>query len=82
MKQGTQDQRRDGRAQAAEEEGSLTDEEIEAILAQEAAELPEAGTVPPELKVAEREPGQGGYRKWMLWVIMAFILLGVLNSFR
>jgi hypothetical protein len=64
------------------EEGSLTDEEIEAILAQEAAHAPEATEHPPEPRLVEREPGQGNYRKWMAWALIAFIALGVINAYR
>ena len=58
---------------APEGEG-LSDEEIEAILAREAQLPPPEGTPPPVVMV-QREPGQGKFGKWIVWVLIGFILV-------
>lgn len=60
-------------------EGTLSDEEIEAILAAEGAEPPEEGQAAPQLRVVQREPGQGRLGKWIAWVLIGFMLLGGLR---
>lgn len=65
-----------------EAEEPLSDAEIEAILERENALAAEAHEVPLEPKVAQREPGQGRFGKWAVWLIIAFIALGVLQTMR
>lgn len=60
----------------------LTNAEIEAILAQEAADLPEAHLDTPALAVVKREPGQGRFGSWVAWLLIAFILMSALQAFR
>jgi hypothetical protein len=65
-----------------ESEEQLSDEEIEAILERENALAAEAHEAPQEPKVVQREPGQGRFGKWAVWLIIAFILLGALQMMR
>ena len=61
------------------EDTPLTDAEIEAILEQDAAGLPpESHVQPVPVPFARREPGQGRFSRWAIWVVMAFILFGAL----
>lgn len=60
----------------------LSDEEIEAILAREASELPEAGIPVPEVPVVKREPGQGRYGRWVAWALIVFSLFTIVQSMR
>ncbi|HEY8047921.1 MAG TPA: hypothetical protein VIE63_02025, partial [Ramlibacter sp.] len=60
-------------------DGVLTDAEIEAILAAEGANLPEAGQPAPKLQVVQRQPGQGPLGRWIAWLLIAFMLLGGLK---
>jgi hypothetical protein len=55
----------------------LSNEEIEAILAEEASQLPEAGSAPPDLSVVKREPGQGRIGQLIVWVLVAFMVTGL-----
>ncbi len=51
----------------------LSNEEIEAILAQEAGELPpEAHQSPPPLKMVERQPGKGRYGALIVALLLVF----------
>lgn len=65
-----------------EAEEPLSDAEIEAILERENALAAEAHEAPLEPKVVQREPGQGRFGKWAVWLIIAFIALGVLQTMR
>jgi hypothetical protein len=56
---------------------SLSNEEIEAILAEEAAQSPGASDTPAELSVAKREPGQGRIGQLIVWVLLAFMVTGL-----
>lgn len=61
----------------------LSDDEIEAILAREAAGLPPEPDQPVQpLQMARQEPGQGRFGRWAVWLIIGFILLGVLQTMR
>ena len=61
----------------------LTDEEIHAILERENAGLPAEAHVPAKpVKLVESEPGQGRYARWMVWFVIAFIVLGMVQSMR
>lgn len=62
-----------------EDEG-LSNEEIEAILAQENADVPE--NPPAEHQVVRREPGEGRFGSWAVWAIIAFIVMGILQTMR
>ena len=59
-----------------DEETTLSDEEIEAILASEGASPPEADQPAPQLDIVKREPGS---RAWIAWLLVAFMLLGALR---
>jgi hypothetical protein len=50
----------------------LPQDEIEAELAREATELPEAHETPPPLKLVERVPGQGRYGLWIVVLLVLF----------
>jgi hypothetical protein len=65
-----------------EEDRLLTNSEIEAILAQEAAELPEAHLPAPEPGIVKREPGQGRFGRWVAWLLILFSLLTILQTMR
>lgn len=58
----------------------LSTEEIEAILAQENAAVPE--NPPAEHQIVRREPGEGRFGSWAVWLIIAFIVMGVLQTMR
>jgi hypothetical protein len=60
-------------------EPELTDEEIEAILANEGAQPPHADDPAPKLSVVQRQPGQGPLGKWIAWLLISFMLLGGLR---
>jgi hypothetical protein len=64
------------------EDRLLTNSEIEAILAQEAAELPEAHLPAPEAAIVKREPGQGRFGRWVAWALILFSLLTILQAMR
>jgi hypothetical protein len=63
------------------DEELLTNEEIEAILAAEQAMPPpeDQAAAPPRL--VEREPGEGHFGKWIVWLIAAFILAGAITPY-
>lgn len=60
-------------------ERALTDEEIEAILAQEAEHPPEPDQPAPQFTLVQRQPGQGPIGRWVAWLLVAFMLLGSIN---
>jgi hypothetical protein len=62
-----------------DEGGTLTTAEIEAILAAEGANPPEADQPAPQLSVVQRQPGQGPMGKWVAWLLITFMLLGGLK---
>ncbi|MRD48725.1 hypothetical protein [Caenimonas koreensis] len=62
------------------EDEQLTTEEIEAILERENAVVPEQPLA--EHRIVQHEPGQGKFGKWAVWLIIAFILMGALQSMR
>ena len=64
------------------EEPPLSDEEIESILAREAADPPPPDGSVTEHKLAMREPGAGRWGKVMVWLMMAFILLSAYHLYR
>lgn len=70
------------RRDEADDDRLLSNEEIERILAEQAADLPEAGATPPELSMVRREPGEGRFGKWLVWIFIAFMLMGVIQSLR
>jgi hypothetical protein len=61
------------------EEGTLTDAEIEALLAAEGASPPGADQPAPQLAIVQRQPGQGPLGRWIAWLLIAFMLLGGLR---
>jgi hypothetical protein len=61
----------------ADPDQALSNEEIEAILAEEAAQLPDANATPADLSVARREPGQGRFGQLIVWVLLAFMVVGL-----
>lgn len=63
----------------ADTERALTNEEIEALLAEEAAHPPEAGQAVPQVDIVQRQPGQGPIGRWVAWLLVAFMLLGSIN---
>ena len=68
--------------QAAEQE-SLSDAEIEAILASEAGPPPLESHLPAQpIPLVAREPGQGRFGRWVVWLIIAFVLLSVWQAIR
>ena len=61
----------------------LTTEEIEAILAQEAENLPpEPHVQPPPLKIVERKPGDGRFGVWIVWLLIVFSCYTIWLSMR
>jgi hypothetical protein len=58
-----------------EGEERLTDEEIEAILAREGQLPAEAPPDDAPVKLVQNEPGQGRFGKWVVWVLIGFILV-------
>ncbi|HVZ42669.1 MAG TPA: hypothetical protein VHA82_02580 [Ramlibacter sp.] len=51
----------------------LSNEEIEAILAREGHELPpESHVTPPAVRMVERQPGQGRFGAWIVWLLIVF----------
>ena len=60
----------------------LSNAEIEAILAEEAVQPPEAGAPLPKLEVAERARGKNKVEKAIGWFLIAFFLMGVIQYVR
>lgn len=58
----------------------LSTEEIEAILERENAAVPEQPAA--EHHLVRREPGEGKFGKWAVWLVIAFITMGVIQSMR
>ena len=63
-------------------EQPLSDAEIEAILELEADAAPESNLPVPPIPVVMREPGQGRFGRWAVWLLIAFLLLSVWQSIR
>jgi hypothetical protein len=63
------------------EAGTLTDAEIEAVLAAEGANPPEADQPAPQLSMVQREPGQGHFGKWMAWLLIVFMIGGAIKAY-
>ena len=63
-------------------EAPLSTEGIEAILAREAAGLPDAKEPGKAFELVRQDPGQGRFGGWAVWLVIAFILLGVLQTLR
>ena len=74
------DNHRDMPRQPQPEDEQLSTEEIEAILERENAAVPEQPA--PEHQLVRREPGEGRFGKWAVWLLIAFVALGVLNAMR
>jgi hypothetical protein len=64
------------------EEPPLSDEEIEAILAREAADPPPQDEAATEPRLAMREPGAGRWGKVMVWLMVGFFLLSAYHLYR
>jgi len=61
----------------------LSTEEIEAILAREAAGLPPDFQEPDNVfEMVRKEPGQIRFGAWAVWLMIVFILLGVVQTLR
>ena len=60
----------------------LTVEEIEAILAREAGEGPAPDATPPPVGLVQREPGQGKFGKWVVWLIILFVVVSAVQVIR
>jgi hypothetical protein len=60
----------------------LSDSQIEAILAEEGAQPPEAGAPAPEHRLHQNEPGTGRFGGWMVWALIAFVAMGVVQTLR
>jgi hypothetical protein len=43
---------------------------------------PEAHLPAPPLEVAQRKPGEGRFGRWIVWALVAFSLLTILQSMR
>ncbi len=68
---------------SASDEPVLATEEIEAILAREAAGLPPpAGVEAPALELVQRQPGQSRLGRWLIWLIIAFSVASVIQAMR
>jgi len=64
-------------------ERPLSDEEIEAILEREAQALPPEAHVPAQpVPLVQREPGEGKFGQWAVWLIIAFIVASLVQSLR
>ena len=67
----------------ADTDRPLTNEEIEAILAEEAEQLPpEPHVQPPPLKIVERQPGDGRFGVWIVWLLIVFSIYTIWLSMR
>jgi hypothetical protein len=65
------------------DEVPVPDEEIEKILDQEAQQLaPQAHLAAPAFKMVERQPGEGRFGRWIVWLLVAFSLYTVWQSMR
>ena len=61
----------------------LTDSQIEAILEQEAAGLPpESHEAAKPVPLVAREPGEGRFGRWAVWLLILFILASLVQSMR
>jgi hypothetical protein len=59
----------------------LSTEEIEAILEREASGLPpEPDKSGEPVKIVMREPGKGRFGRWVVGVLIAFVLLGAYQA--
>ena len=64
-------------------EAPLSTEEIEAILAREAAGLPPDAQEPGKaFELVRQDPGQGRFGGWAVWLVIVFILPGVVQTLR
>jgi hypothetical protein len=59
----------------------LTTEEIEAILAAEDAMPPDADHAAAPHVLVQREPGHGQFGKWLVWLVVGFILVGAISPY-
>ena len=67
----------------ASDEPPLRSEEIEAILAREAAGLPPPSELEaPALALVQRQPGQGRVGRWLVWLLIAFSVASVIQAMR
>ncbi|MBI5279883.1 MAG: hypothetical protein HY854_25865 [Burkholderiales bacterium] len=62
----------------ADSDEPLSDSEIEAILAEEGAQPPEAGTAAPQPSVHQSER----LGKWLAWLLAFFVILGLVQAMR
>ena len=59
----------------------LSTEEIEAILEREASGLPpEPDKSGEPVKIVMREPGKGRFGRWVVGILIAFVLLGAYQA--
>ena len=66
---------------ARNDDERLSTEEIEAILEREAAGLPpEPDQSGEPVKIVMREPGKGRFGRWVVGVLIAFVLLGAYQA--
>jgi hypothetical protein len=64
------------------DEPPLSTDEIEAILLAEGSSAPEADRPGPEFHLVRREPGESAFGRWVTWLVIAFILLGLIGVLR
>lgn len=58
---------------------SLSDEEIEALLIRDNAQMPEAGIPATPVDMVQREPGRSAIGKVLVWLSVAMVLIGSLR---